>query len=84
MKQRYRIPPVLVEKYKDELCFMVERYFTCMEAVVPRVKFIEPMGYEMSEDLIEGCAQIILHSEVDSNYPRWETYSEKMREVKTS
>ena len=43
MKQRYRIPHVIVEKYKDELCFMVEKNFTCMEVVVPRVKFIKPM-----------------------------------------
>lgn len=35
MKQRYRIPPALVEKYKDELFFMVETNFTCMEVVVP-------------------------------------------------
>ena len=35
MKQRYRIPPMLIEKYKDELCFMVEADFTYMEAVVP-------------------------------------------------
>ena len=35
MKQRYRIPPVLVEKYKDELCFMVEIDFTFMGAIVP-------------------------------------------------
>ena len=60
MKQRYMIPPTLVEKYKDELWFMVEIDFTCMEVVVPRVKFIEPMGYEISEELIEGYAQIIL------------------------
>ena len=56
MKQRYRIPPMLVEKYKDELCFLVEIDFTCMEVVVPWVKFIEPMGYEMSEEMIEGNA----------------------------
>jgi hypothetical protein len=62
MKQRYRIPLVLVEKYKNELCFMVEIDFTCMKAIVSRVKFIEPMGYEMSEELIQGYAQIILHS----------------------
>ena len=43
---------MLVEKYKDELCFMVEIDFTCMEAIVPQVKFIEPMGYEMSKELI--------------------------------
>ena len=35
LKKRYRIPVVLVEKYKDELCFMVEIDFTCMEVVVP-------------------------------------------------
>ena len=34
MKQRYRIPPVLVEKYKDELCFMEEIDFTCMLAII--------------------------------------------------
>ena len=35
MKKTYRIPPTLVEKYKDELCFMVEIDLTCMEAIVP-------------------------------------------------
>ena len=60
MKKRYRIPPSLVEKYKQDICFMVEIDYTCMEAVVPRVKFIKPMGYEMSTELIEGYAQIIL------------------------
>ena len=56
MKKRYRIPPSLVEKYKDDICFMVETNFTCMEAIIPRMKFIEPMGYEMSTELIEGYA----------------------------
>ena len=42
------------------------------------------MGYKMSEELIERYAQLILHSEVDSKFPRWGTYIEKMREVKTS
>ena len=60
MKRRYIIPPILVEKYKEDICFMVETDFTCMEVVIPRVKFIEPMGYEMSANLIEGYAQIIL------------------------
>ena len=48
MKKRYRIPPTLIDKYEDELCFMVETDFTCMEVVVPQVKFIERMSYEMS------------------------------------
>ena len=44
----------MVEKYKDDLCFMVEIDNTFMEVVIPRVKFIEPMGYEMSVEFIEG------------------------------
>ena len=62
---------------------MVEIDFTCMEVVIPRVKFIEPMGYEMSVEVIEGFVQIILHSKVDSECPRWETYVEKMKEVQS-
>ena len=84
MKKRYRISLALIEKYKDELCFMVEKNFTCMEAVVPWVKFIEPMGYEIGTKLIEGYVQIILHYEVDSGCPRLGTYAEKMKEVKTN
>ena len=63
---------------------MVETDFTYMEAVVPWVKFIETMGYEQSDELIKGYAQIILHFDVDSRCPRWGTYAEKMREVKTN
>ena len=46
--QRYRIPPSMVEKYKDKIYFMMETDNTSMEAMVPRVNFIEPKGYEMS------------------------------------
>ena len=50
------MPPSLVEKYKQDIFCMVEIDFTCMEAIIPRMKFIEPMGYEMSTELIEGYA----------------------------
>ena len=83
MKKRYRIPPSLVEKYKQDICSMVETDHTCMEALVPRIKFIKPMGYEMSAELIEGYAKIILQSKVDTSCARWGTYKEKIREVKT-
>ena len=62
---------------------MVETNFTCIEAVIPRVKFIKPMGYEMSTEVLEGFVQIILHSKVDNECPRWGTYQEKMRVVQS-
>ena len=70
MKKRFRILASLAEKYKDEICFMVEIDVTCMEVVEPRVNFIDPMGYEMLEELIEGYAKIVLESEKDNEYPR--------------
>ena len=66
MKLRYRILPNMVEKYKDEICFMVETDTTCMEPIKPRVKFIKPMSYEMIEDLIGAYAKIILELERDA------------------
>lgn len=35
----------------------------------------------MSEEIIEGYAQITLQSERDTKFPRWGTYEEKIREV---
>ena len=52
-----------------------------MEALEPRVKFIEPMGFEMSEELIERYAKIILQSKKDTKCARWGTYDEKIKEV---
>ena len=62
---------------------MVEIDHTCIEVVVPKMKFTKPMGYKMSTELIEGYAQIILQLEVDNSYERWGTYEEKIREVQT-
>lgn len=81
MKQRYQLPPTLGGKYNNDICFMVETDVTCMEVVEPRFKFIDPMGYEMSEELIKGYAKIILQSEKDVDCPRWGTYKEKMKEA---
>ena len=39
------------------------------------------MGYEMSEELIEGYAKIILESDRDMECPRQGTYEEKVKQV---
>ena len=83
MKLRYRIPPSTVEKYKDDFFFRVETVNTFMEAVIHRVKSVEPKGYKMREKLIEGYAKIILKSKEDKNTPRWGTCVEKIKEVES-
>ena len=68
----------MLEKYKNDFLFMVETNNTCMEAVEPRVKLIEPMRYEMSAEIIEGYLQIILQSKKDTKCPRCGTYEDKI------
>ena len=62
MRLRYRITLSMIEKYKDDFWFMVETNNPCMIVVIPRVKFIELVGYKMIIELKEGYAQIILES----------------------
>lgn len=50
MKQRTRIPKSMVEKYKDELCLMVDTNFTNMEAITHRVMYVDPLGYEIIKE----------------------------------
>ena len=57
MKQRSRIPKPMVEKYKDELCFMVDTDFTSMETSTPKVMYVDPLGYEITKEKIEVYAQ---------------------------
>ena len=40
MKKRFRIPPSIVKKFKDDICFMVKIYFTYIEIVEPRMNYV--------------------------------------------
>ncbi len=42
-----------------------------------KVDFIDPMGYEMLEELIEGYSKIILDLEKEKKCPRYDTYGER-------
>lgn len=79
MKLRSRIPKSVVEKYKDELCFMVDTNFTYMEAVTPRVIYVDPLGYDITEEIIESYVQKILSADLDPKIPRFGTYKENMK-----
>lgn len=60
MKQRFRVPPLVVRKYKDDICFMVDTNFTYVEEVEPRMLYVETLGYEATEDEIEGYVKEII------------------------
>lgn len=53
MHNRYRIPPQLVEKYKDDICFEVDIDYYYVNAVEPRTQSLSPMGYEVDLDITQ-------------------------------
>lgn len=57
MRSRIRVPKNIVEKYSTDICFMVKKDETLMEAVKPRKIWIEKMGYEVDALIIDGYAR---------------------------
>ena len=60
---------------------MVEINHTCIKVVDPREIYIEIMIYEVTEEMLENYAQIILNWKRDEEFPRWGTYEEKYTKV---
>ena len=50
MKQRMRIPVSLVEEHVNEICFLVDIDYTYVQAVIQRVRWLRPLGYELDVD----------------------------------
>ena len=50
MNNRFRIPPKLVEEYKDNICFMVDCDKVYIQGVIARVSWVKPFPYEINID----------------------------------
>ena len=50
MKQRLGILVSLVEKHVNDICFLVDIDFTYIQATIPRVRWLRPVGYEINVD----------------------------------
>lgn len=81
MKQRVRISGELVKKYEDDICFMIKVDHCIMEVVEPREEKVEPMGYEVVNDMIIGYASTLLASPLDPKEKRIGTYSERINPI---
>ena len=50
MKQRLRILISLVEKHANDVSFIVDIDYTYVQAAIPRVRWMRPLGYEINID----------------------------------
>jgi len=76
MHSRERITKSVVEKYKNEIYFMVDTNQFLMEVVEPRIVWIMPMGYEVDEKILDMYAQHLLNKPKDDSVERFGTYED--------
>lgn len=81
MHERERIPRKMVEKYHNDITFLVSIDECMMEAMEPRTVWIPALGYEISEQEITSYVDILLRSLKDETKERYMTYEEKYMEV---
>ena len=88
MKQRLRILASLVEKHVNEVCFLVDIDYTYIQAAIPRVRWMRPLGYEVNIDEASATITTLLAEEIDKSAPHFGTYnvvkSKVDMEMKTS
>lgn len=76
MNKRWRIPLGMVEKYKDEICFLVDTSICILQPVVPRTFWIPTMDYGICEDEIEKHEKVLLSKPIDQTEKSFGTYEE--------
>lgn len=84
MSLRVRISGDIVKKYEDDIYFIIKVDQCIMEAVEPRQEEVEPMGYEVMYDMLDGYASTLIASPLDSKEKRTDTYLERIALVEES
>lgn len=79
MNQRIRILGYLVKNYEDDIYFTIKVDQFIMKAVEPREEEVEPMGYEVVNDILIGYASTLLDSPLDPKKKRTSTYLERIK-----
>ena len=65
MKQRMRMLVSLVEQHEKDICFLINIDYTYIQAVIPRVIWLRPLGYELDVDQESTTITTLLVEEVD-------------------
>lgn len=76
MKERFKIAPVIVDRFKNDMCFMVDIDLNYIEELEPQEIFLEPLGYELNDDIAIGYIDLMLKSEIDQASYIFGTYEE--------
>ena len=74
MKQRLRIPFSLVEQHINDIFFLVDIYFTYIQVVIPRVRWLRPLGYEINIDEASTTIIALLVKDIEKSAKPFGTF----------
>lgn len=83
MRSRVRVPEHIIEKYSIDICLMVNKDETLMEAIKPRNIWIEEMGYEVDGNILDAYAKMLIDAPIDEAEKPYGTAQRKTQEVET-
>ena len=78
-----RIPVSLFEQHVHEIFFFVDIDYTYIQDVVPRVRWLRPLGYELDVDQALATIISLLAEEIDKAAKPFGTYDEVKSRVVT-
>ena len=84
MNNKFRIPPKLVEDYKDDICFMVDSDRVYIQAVRPQVVWVKPLPYEVNFDEIKDINEALINEPIDPKAQYSGTYDEAKARIELS
>jgi len=74
MKKGLRIPISLVEQHVNDFCFLVDIDYTYIQADIPRIRWLRPLGYEINIDEAFATITALLVEEIDKSALHFRTY----------
>ena len=84
MNKRFRIPPKIVEDYKDDFCLMVDCEKLYIQEVIPRVAWVKPLPYEINIDEARDIIEALVNEPTDPKLPAFGTYDEVKKRIELS
>ena len=74
MIHKFKIAPAIIERFRDDICVMVDKDLTHIQVVESGEIFLDPLGYELSDDVAIGYIDLLLNSKKDQAEYRFGTY----------
>ena len=84
MKEILRIPKSLVDTHSKDIYILVDTDNTCAHVVMPRVRLLKALPYEVNIDETSTTITTLLSKEVDNNAPYFVTFEEEKEMITTN